>query len=283
MITPSDDPAGLLPALIHLTEDLGSLASIVSQRVVRASRPFGAMYNHREIGPTQVVSCFSEIELADVALLASRHGEFGLGFHRRWMHTRGAAPVWYLPRESSVQNEFFEVVKSLAFRSDPDLLHFLWRFTPFIDYPQDGTTYDWRWEREWRVRGDLQFAPEHVAVLFAPERNHETIREMWLWEALDADKGPMPPLVDVRWSYKRQVATTRAGIAEIVSSLNEVGNPKQEVPNVPRTSLDHPRELPTETGWIVEMDDYAAYQAEVRSEQQAEWSHWLDEMNPDDD
>lgn len=43
MSTTPDDPAGLLPALIHLTEDLGSLASIVGQQVVRASRPFGAM------------------------------------------------------------------------------------------------------------------------------------------------------------------------------------------------------------------------------------------------
>ena len=44
------------------------------------SSPFGALYNHREIGPTQLVSCFSEIDLADIRLLAGQHGEFGLGF-----------------------------------------------------------------------------------------------------------------------------------------------------------------------------------------------------------
>ncbi len=88
----------------------------------------------------------------------------------------------------------FNAVNSLAFRAVPDLEHFRWRFTPFINYPKEGTTY-WRWEREWRIRGDLHFEPEHIVVLFALEGSHETMREMWLWELLDADNGPCR-----RWS-----------------------------------------------------------------------------------
>jgi len=152
------------------------LASILREGRVRAKNPFGAAHNHRELRESQLVACFSEIDLAGMTRLAKRHGSFGLGFHRRWVQSRGAAPVWYLPRNSPMQVRLFEIVKSLAFHTKPDLNHFLWEFTPFVDYPRDygptpeGAPYDWRWEREWRVRGDLAFEAEDVGILFAQKR-----------------------------------------------------------------------------------------------------------------
>ena len=122
------------------------------------------------------------------------------------------------------------MVKSLAFRSDPELQHVLWRFTPFIDYPDEGTTYDWRWEREWRVRGDLRFGPQHVAVLFAPQSNHETIRELWRLGRLTTDTAAVPPVIDVHWPHTRQVDTLSTSAANTVRTTEKSISTKQVHP-----------------------------------------------------
>lgn len=110
-----------------------------------------------------------------------------------------------------VQQKLFDRVRQLAFRQDPDLEHFLWAFTPFIDYPKDfdspGKPYDWRWEREWRVVGDVEFRREDIVVVFAPAAHHEAIRESWRRTALAV---PVPPLVDVGWGIGDQIAAMRA-------------------------------------------------------------------------
>ena len=166
--------------LIHLTKQPGTLATILREGTVRALTPYGAAHKVDSLAISQKVTSFSEMAaLASVADLAQRHGHFGLGFLRSWMQDQGAAPVWYLPRDSEVQVEFFNRVRDLAFRNAPDPEHVLWRITPFIDYPQDAEVegasvpYDWRWEREWRVRGDLSFQNDDVAILIAPEAHHE--------------------------------------------------------------------------------------------------------------
>jgi len=81
------------PMLIHLTDDLDALAAIIRQRLLLAGRAYGALYNHKKLSESQRVVCFSEIDLSDISRLAERRGHFGLGFHRRWTQSRGAAPV----------------------------------------------------------------------------------------------------------------------------------------------------------------------------------------------
>lgn len=270
------------PVLIHLTENINTLAAIVGHGVLRAMTPYGGAFNHQELRDSQRVVSLSEINLSEAALLAERHGPFGLGFHRRWVQSRGAAPVWYLPRESPIQQRVFEIVKSLAFRSHPVLNHFLWELTPFIDYPRDGgpagSPYDWRWEREWRVRGDLAFVPTDVVVLFAPEDTHDVLREMWLWEALDADQGLMPPAVDTNWPVAQQLGVIRRGTKRIASELDGFGSPQMDA-RIPQRMADF-GEVPIDTAatpleWV-EDDELA------RAEHRAEWSAWLDEMGRDD-
>lgn len=199
------------PILIHLTEDSQNLESILAERVLRATTPLGAVHRHDQLGPSQVAVSLSEIDLAEVHQLASRHGEFGLAFRRSWAQDCGGAPVWYLPRGSVVQQRLFDLVKQLAFRRDPNLEHFLWEFTPFIDYPKDsgfpGGTYDWRWEREWRVVGDLEFRHGDIVVVFAPAAQHGAIREAW---GRAARTVPIPPLVDVAWSVDDQIVALRS-------------------------------------------------------------------------
>ena len=47
------------------------------------------------------------------------------------------------------------------------------------------------------------------------------MREMWLWEGLDADRGSMPPLIDVRWPLKVQVDVVIAGPSAIQSDVRD--------------------------------------------------------------
>ena len=272
-----------MPVLIHLTEDMNTLAAIFSGRSIRAMNAYGAANSHRELHESQKVVCLSEIGLPEIASLAKRHGAFGLGIHRGAAQQRGAAPVWYLPRDSPLQTRLFELVKSLAFRRDPVLDHFIWEFTPFIDYPKDAASeeaisgYDWRWEREWRVRGDLSFDPPEVAFLVAPEDVHDVIVAMWLWEVLDAYVGVMPPIIDTGWPLERQLEAILVGPSEVTSDFDEIGGQKsmQEDVTISAERDDEVDSAPAQLHWV---DDGEL----TRTEQREEWSIWLNEMEADD-
>ena len=89
------------PILIHLTEARCTLESILAERMLRATTSLGAVHRHDQLGPSQVAVSLSEISIAELHRLASRHGEFGLAFRRSWVQECGGAPVWYLPREGA--------------------------------------------------------------------------------------------------------------------------------------------------------------------------------------
>lgn len=213
--------------LFHLTDDLSTLAAIVRDGRLRAVNAYGAVRNHQLLRESQRVVCLSEIALEDRDRLADRHGDFGVAFRTSWAKANGAGPIWYLSRDTDPQQRLFELVRQLAYRQPPDIADPLWTLTPFIDYPGEHeragvtTRYDWSWEREWRVVGDLQFGPQDIAVIFAPEPVHETVREMWLWEALDASAGEIPPLIDIRWPLKVQIDAVIAGPQAITSELRD--------------------------------------------------------------
>lgn len=213
--------------------------------------------------------------LESIAQLADRHGEFGVGFRKAWMQTQGAAPVWYLPRGSAVQEEFFRTVRDLAFRTQPDPEHPIWGITPFVDYPRDAgpidgaPPYDWRWEREWRVRGDLEFQDSDLAILFAPEDRHSLLTDWWKQEVIEGWAGYIPPIVDTRWPGERQDATIRSGpqLIEI-----EVLQPRESWAS---DDLSDARPDDVSTVWE---DEREHFQAEIREE----LNGWLDEMARDD-
>jgi hypothetical protein len=208
----------LTSVLIHLTGREVTLATILRECRLRANRQYGAAYNVDELADSQSVVCFSEMAaLNSIQDLASRHGTYGLGFTTQWMQMKGAAPVWYLARGSQMQREIFELVRAMAFTSDPDPAHPLWLFTPFVDYPKDehgsdpAGRYDWRWEREWRVRADLRFQAHDVALLFAPEAHHASIAGWWESNMLKGAAGLVPALVDVLWTGDHQSQVLRKG------------------------------------------------------------------------
>jgi hypothetical protein len=261
--------------LIHLTQRVETLTAICDQGEILARSAFGAAYNAEPLAPSQMVACFSEmVALDSVGRLADRHGEFGLGFAKSLMKTRGAAPVWYLPRESMIQSEFFEIVRRLAFLQSPDLDEPLWRITPFIDYPAENepgeasSSYDWRWEREWRIRGGLQFQSDDVALLLAPEGRHEWLADWWALHMIDGWGGYIPPIVSPRWPRDRQEEVIRHGprVVELDLPVPEEGW---------EAMIDTAPQVDPNSEW--DEDD-----RDLREELRDELNGWLDEMARDD-
>jgi hypothetical protein len=261
--------------LIHLTKQADTLTAILDQGRVRSQNPYGAAFNIDALASSQAVACFSEMAALDsVATLAARHGEFGLGFPKTWMQSQGAAPVWYLPRDSEVQTEFFNTVGELAIRNRPEPDHPLWRITPFIDYPRDAdegrgaARYDWRWEREWRIRGGLPFQPDDVAILFAPESQHAWLNDWWKQEMIEGWGGYVPPLVATGWPRQQQETVIRQGplVVEI-----EVPMPVESWEDESDAALHMDISAPWD-------DERWQLQAEIRDE----LNGWMDEISPDD-
>jgi len=255
--------------LIHLTRREETLVQILGEGRVRALKPYGAAYNVESLSRSQAVVCLSEMgALESLSRLAGRHGTYGLGFRRSWLQRQGAAPVWYVTRGGAVQQQIFEAVRSRGFQAKPDPGDLIWALTPFIDYPQDSdeaeTRYDWRWEREWRVRGAITFQPDDVSLVFAPEARHLQFRQWWEREVLQGSPGLIPPVVDAHWPRSRQKLSIhhgpqRAGAARRAEEATSgyAPTPGFDVEVASRVPLDHER--------IARADELRA---------------WLDELAP---
>ncbi|GAB2767578.1 hypothetical protein GCM10027020_20460 [Nocardioides salsibiostraticola] len=277
----SDKQAAPIPALIHLTSELSVFVAILRDGRLRATTAYGAIRNLPGLSESQRVVCLSEVGLEAVGELSRRHGKFGLGFDRRWAQSRGAAPVWYLPRGSSFQTQIFEQIKKLAFDNRPDLNEFLWKLTPFIDYPQDPinetdpSRYDWRWEKEWRVLGDLVFRPQDSLFMLAPQDLHDGVRETWL-NACGLGEGHVPPVVDVAWPVERQREILSRGPTFELTSMKQKHDEADGVMEAweesQRETMDTARQPLT---WV-ENDEL------LLTESQQEWSTWFDSLGDGD-
>jgi hypothetical protein len=121
----------------------------------------------------------------------------------------------------------------------------------------------------------LAFEPTDTAILFAPESVHDVIVEMWLWEALDAVSGPMPPLIDAHWPLDRQREAILAGNRIVSTTLDANGEPLAET----NATLVGGSQEDSSTSVI---DDWVDDEELARREQREEWSAWLDELERDD-
>jgi hypothetical protein len=68
--------------LIHLTKLADTLDSILQRGTVVAKNAFGAIHENPQLRNSQLVACFSAIEIVDVARLADRRGEYGVALDR---------------------------------------------------------------------------------------------------------------------------------------------------------------------------------------------------------
>lgn len=187
--------------VVHLTER-EPMREILNQRVWKPGGPMGTARNLRELADSQDVVCLSEIPLDRLDRLMERHGHFGLGFRKRFVRSKGGAPVWYLNRDTPMQGTFQTVINE-AMQGGVDPSNTIWKLTPFIENPGSGDwrRYEFDWEREWRVVGDFTFGNANIRFLIAPESAHVSVAADW--EQRVTTGRAVPPLIDLGWDLSQ--------------------------------------------------------------------------------
>lgn len=129
------------------------------------------------------VACFTEVPLTQLHLL-TKHipgrkiqlQPFGLVFSREFIISKGAQPAIYINsynnnawlRESA--DSLCEIARKMKFKSGK-----VWRFLPYLNAMHE--RYDFTWEREWRVCGDVEFTPSDVVAVILPSKGCEDLRQ----------------------------------------------------------------------------------------------------------
>lgn len=183
---------------VHFTKDSAFLsASEVLDKILDEGQlvpgpdAFGAARRLHALGSSQRCVCFSEIPLDMLGRLVQRRSQYGLALRKDFLAGVGGAPVWYLQRDTPIQQIFFAMARATT---PIDVDDAIWKLAPFVDYPGDYRegSYRFEWEREWRVPGTLTITPSDIAFLFVPASNHTALR--------DAIPELTCPLVDATWT-----------------------------------------------------------------------------------
>jgi len=182
------------------------VTSILWQQVLtRGPGPFGAARSYPTLTESQRAVCFSEVPLGFLGRLATRRGSpYGIGFKKGFLAKHGGGPLWYVDYGSPQHSAILQLMANAAARGGTDPI---WALTPFIDFPSTDTapyTYDFRWEREWRVCADLRFTETDVAFLVIPEHLHGQARAFFQAH-IDGRTGPgyLCPYIDATWNIDR--------------------------------------------------------------------------------
>ncbi len=154
--------------LVHFTKSPKALASILATGCLRASGPYGFSWFRKipQVASQHSVVCLSEIPIDKINRLTRRHGHYGIAFPKSFIKSRHGARVWYVDQRSAQEQMLTRQMRSLSEHSN--YTHPLWSLTPFIDMVVPGE-YEWDWEREWRVQGDLYFDQDDVSFFVTPE------------------------------------------------------------------------------------------------------------------
>lgn len=159
-----------------------SLDQMLSTRKIEARSPFGYFklkisfpkQSRGPVAPDWIKSvCFSETPLQELknfytAVTSKRNAyqKYGLAFWADNLIGKGANPIFYTDsRKSSYLNALNQMLGPQIQQFVP-VLHLYETFGPLV---LGGQGYsDFRWEREWRKRGDLKFQDTDVAFGLCP-------------------------------------------------------------------------------------------------------------------
>lgn len=199
------------PTSTHSEHD--TLLSICGNGRLVAANPFGIARNTAPDINSQKVVCFSEVPLHCLGRIAIRRSRNGIGFRKEFARSRGAAPIWYVEKDSpqhyGIQNLMAEAPYSPTPASQP-----IWNLTPLNDVPGEYPTgtYRFEWEREWRCIGDFSFTAADVAFLVIPQALHVPACEFFR-NARDENIGPFYgcPYIDSAWD----AATVARALTEV--------------------------------------------------------------------
>ena len=88
-------------------------------------------------------------------------------------------------------DKVFDIAEDCDFRRGK-----LWRLLPYLNAMHE--QYDFTWEREWRVCGDLKFTPKDIVAVILPENNEEEWKREFLKRGV--------PVISPGWSTERIVS-----------------------------------------------------------------------------
>lgn len=150
--------------VVHFTDTESSFISILSQGFLRPSGPYGWGRNVAEVKDGHTSACFSEVPLNHIRRLIDRHGGWGIGFEKKLIANNGGGRVWYIDDDTPLKDTIFTAVGDLLRKQE--FASEWWRATPFIDLVSPKRSYEFEWEREWRVPGGLRFSFNDVAFIW---------------------------------------------------------------------------------------------------------------------
>lgn len=163
------DASDLSRWLVHLTRSEEDLISILMSGRIEARSPYGAGKYFRSVQQQHHSVCLTEIPLPDLRRMTLRR-PWGIVFDKERLRTKfGAQQVWYVDDPSQQWSALEDAMD--AARNDPRAP--IWTLTPFVESVRSRSSprpNDWRWEREWRVQGDLEFGLEDVAMIVADQQ-----------------------------------------------------------------------------------------------------------------
>lgn len=140
--------------------------------------------------------CLSEVPIHNLSRIKRLRGSYGLGFTKQFIGQIGGGPLFH------TMDERYEAVAALMSQSRNDPKAPIWILAPFIDLLRNSYQFDW--EREWRVPHNIKFGPKDLIFMLLPEDEHE---DFFAYRISKHAEGVMPlydcPLIDHRWSKER--------------------------------------------------------------------------------
>ena len=179
-----------------------SLKSILTSTppTLRARSPFGVFkllginvgrIQKLNVTPNDLASvCFSETPLRELPsfyrstqdkasqnVKTNKYQKFGLAFETSYIRRQGGHPVFYYDRGNPPVRSSIERLGQPDLRSIAGpMLHLCEPYGPKIN--DDSKEIDFRWEREWRVKGDFTFALTNVAFGICPKERIKEFEEL---------------------------------------------------------------------------------------------------------
>lgn len=154
--------------LVHLTRSEDDLISILTTGTIEARAPFGAGRYYSGVQHLHRSVCLTETPLHELGRMTARR-PWGIVFDKERLRLKSdAQPVWYLSDPSPQWQALRDAMDEAADMPNAPV----WQLTPYIDgvrNRQSKRPNDWRWEREWRVRGDLEFELSDVSMIVSSE------------------------------------------------------------------------------------------------------------------
>ncbi|MCT1766984.1 hypothetical protein M3B92_12770 [Brevibacterium casei] len=145
-----------------MTKSEQDLASILTSGVIRAKNSFGLARGLERLSGRCRAACFTEMPVSQISRLAGGGRCWGLAFKKNFIVENGGQRVWYVDSASELFGAA-SALKEEKLRAQEWNSAF-WTLAPYIDQVIPGK-YDFDWEREWRVVGDLKFELSDVALI----------------------------------------------------------------------------------------------------------------------